>query len=160
MRLMTIGYEGLTVQQFFAVLLKNKVQTVVDVREMPISRKAGFSKAPLSLAASDYNMNYLHMVALGCPKEIRHDYRTDNDWTRYTRRFKAYLNTRKDSISELVELVKRERCCLVCFEADPKFCHRSFVAEKAAAIIGPSLIVAHLTAPIPEQVASLHPVLA
>ena len=157
MKLMTMGYEGITNQNFFAVLSKNKVQTIVDVRELPISRKAGFSKASLALAALNYKMHYVHMPALGCPKEIRHDYRADDNWTRYTRRFMPYLNTQKAAISELVELVSRERCCLVCFEADPNFCHRSFVAEKAAAVGGLSLAVVHLTAPAPEKVARLRP---
>lgn len=157
MKLMTMGYEGTTSRQFFALLLENKVQTIVDVRELPISRKAGFSKAALVLTASDYNMNYIHVPALGCPKEIRHDYRADDDWTRYTRRFMTYLNTQRVAINELVELVKRERCCLICFEADPNFCHRSFVAQRVATVVGSSFVVVHITALTPEKVANLHP---
>ena len=160
MRIMTMGYEGITSQQFFAVLLKNKVQTIIDVRELPLSRKAGFSKASLALTASDYNINYVHVLALGCPKEIRHDYRADGNWARYTRRFITYLNTQGVAINELVELVKQERCCLVCFEADPNFCHRSFIAERVVSIIGSSLDIVHLKAVAPEKVANLHPALA
>lgn len=160
MRIMTLGYEGVTSQQFFAVLLKNKVQTLVDVRELPLSRKAGFSKASLAQTASDYNIKYVHVPALGCPKEIRHDYRADDNWARYTRRFTTYLNTQEAAVRELIELAKREQCCLVCFEADPNFCHRSFIAEKAASISGSSLAVVHLKAAAPEKVAHLRPALA
>jgi hypothetical protein len=43
--LMTIGYEGMTQKDFPGVLQRCRVTTLVDVRELAISRKPGFSKA-------------------------------------------------------------------------------------------------------------------
>jgi len=160
MKIMTLGYEGATSQEFFDVLLKNRIQLIVDVRELPISHKVGFSKASLVKTASDYSMNYIHMPALGCPKRIRHDYRKDNDWVRYTRRFTAYLNTQNVALDELAELARLWRCCLVCFEAHPNFCHRIFVAQRVAASGGSPLVVVHLMFSAPEKVVTLHPALA
>ncbi|MBK6650144.1 MAG: DUF488 domain-containing protein [Betaproteobacteria bacterium] len=48
--LFTLGYEGLTIDAFIARLQAAQVKTVVDVRELPLSRKKGFSKTGLPQA--------------------------------------------------------------------------------------------------------------
>lgn len=152
MQLMTIGYEGLTSSEFFKLLLTNRVQTIIDVRELPLSRKPGFSKTVLSQAAMSHNLKYVHLSALGCPREIRHAYRADENWARYTKRFLAYLKTQNETVQALAVRVLSERCCLMCFEADPNFCHRSYVAGQIASITGSSLHVVHLHAKTQIQV--------
>ncbi|HEY6043223.1 MAG TPA: DUF488 domain-containing protein [Anaerolineae bacterium] len=147
MKLMTIGYEGLTSKEFFAILRANKVQKIIDVRELPLSHKPGFSKSALSLAAKTRKIAYVHVPELGTSREIRHDYHADHNWKRFARRFKASLNKHEEAVEELARLVTRERCCLVCFEADALQCHRSIVAERVAGVIGSSLTVMHLKAP-------------
>ncbi|TXT40925.1 MAG: hypothetical protein FD135_827 [Comamonadaceae bacterium] len=42
--LFTLGYEGLVIGAFIARLQAAQVKTVVDVHELPLSRKKGFSK--------------------------------------------------------------------------------------------------------------------
>lgn len=44
----------------------------------------------------------------------------------------------------LVTRAEAERCCLLCYEADPRECHRWFVAKRAAAMTGGALTIAHL----------------
>jgi len=44
MTIYTIGYEGIDIEQFFTLLSEHNIETVVDVRELPLSRKPGFSK--------------------------------------------------------------------------------------------------------------------
>ncbi len=144
MKLMTCGYEGLVPEQFFELLKANKVQTIVDVRELPISHKPGFAKSALAAGAAKHKLRYVHMPALGCPRDIRHDYRADRDWARYKKRFTAYLKTQKEAVQELADLAKRERCCLLCFEADAAYCHRSFVAQQVAGVVGKAMGVEHL----------------
>jgi uncharacterized protein (DUF488 family) len=143
MQLMTIGYEGSPTDQFFAELVKNRVQTLVDIRELPISRKPDFSKNALKQTASTHNINYIHIVELGCPKPIRHEYRATGDWATYTRQFKSYLKSQTGKLKELAELASQERCCLLCFEADPNFCHRTYVAE-AVVKLRPKTAIVHL----------------
>jgi uncharacterized protein (DUF488 family) len=135
MQLMTIGYEGCTLDPFLQVLTDHKIQTLVDVREFPISRKAGFSKTALSQACLQRNIYYIHLRSLGCPKPIRHDYRADKDWQRFTRRYLTYLATQETPLHDLAKRTQQERCCLLCFEADYRFCHRQFVAEKVIDVI-------------------------
>jgi uncharacterized protein (DUF488 family) len=75
MTVFTIGYEGLNVDTFMSLLAQHGIETVVDVRELPLSRKTGFSKKALTNALNPSGVEYVHMVNLGCPKPVRDRYR-------------------------------------------------------------------------------------
>ena len=129
MTIYTIGYEGIDIERFFMLLSEHGIETVVDVRELPLSRKPGFSKKVLASALNLSGLEYTHLADLGCPKPIRDRYRADADWRRYKEGFLKYLKTQKDAIEELATLAKTTNCALLCFEADFNFCHRSMVAD-------------------------------
>ena len=160
--LMTIGYEGMTQKDFLGVLKRCRVTMLVDVRELAISRKPGFAKVALSEALEQCGIKYEHLVDLGCPREIRHNYREDGDWSRYTRKYKAYLDTQEPTLMRLWNLMQDERCCLMCFEEDCNFCHRSFIAERVVRMADLPMRAQHLTGPMIGRVVRLDsgPVLA
>lgn len=145
MNLATIGYEGLNGTKFFDILLSNNIRRLIDIRELPLSRKPGFSKTALKERAGNVGIQYTHLGKLGCPRPIRHAYREDNDWNKYTRHFLEYLRSQDDEIENLLELISVERSCLLCFEADHLRCHRYYVAE-AVAQIAEDLKIIHLGA--------------
>lgn len=134
MTLMTIGYEGLDISTFLAALKANKVATLVDVRELPLSRKKGFSKSALAAAVEAAGISYLHVSELGCPREIRQAYYRDQDWSCYKKRFNAYLTRQGAALSALAAVAERSRTCLVCFEADYQSCHRSLITDALGAL--------------------------
>lgn len=142
--LFTFGYEGLDLEAFIKRAEAAGVRAVVDVRELPLSRKRGFSKVTFSKQLAAAGILYFHAPTLGCPKPIRDQYRLDGDWSSYTRSFLAYLETQADAIKELAVIARGSTVCLVCFEADPLRCHRSYVARAAHAAGAPA--VTHLTA--------------
>lgn len=142
--LYTFGYEGLDIDAFVARARAAGVQTIVDVRELPLSRKRGFSKTSFSEAFAKAGVAYLHAPTLGCPKEIRDRYKADGDWAAYTKAFLTYISTQTATTRELVKLSKATTACLVCFEADYTMCHRTYVARAARRHGG--LPVLHLTA--------------
>ncbi len=125
----TIGYEGLDVQSFVPLLVKYHVRTVVDIRELPLSRKPGFSKRSLADILKGAGLYYVHMGILGCPKPVRDGYERDGSWNCYTEGFLNYLNSQSEAVSELAQRAAETHCVLLCFEADYRFCHRSFVAD-------------------------------
>lgn len=129
MTVFTIGYEGLDIDDFVSLLAVHGIETVVDIRELPLSRKPGFSKKALANVLNLSGIGYVHMVELGCPRPVRDGYRADGDWKRYTKGFLNHLKMQKDAISSLVELVETSTCALLCYEADFNFCHRSMVAD-------------------------------
>ena len=131
MTIFTIGYEGLDVDAFILLLTEHGVETIVDVRELPLSRKPGFSKKALKQRLNLSGYDYVHMADLGCPKPIRDRYREDRSWKRYTDGFLKHLDKQKTAITQLAELAASSQCALLCYEADYNFCHRSMIANAA-----------------------------
>ena len=142
--LYTFGYEGLNIETYIDRLEQEGVRTVVDVRELPLSRKKGFSKNSLRDALAQKGIDYVHAPPLGCPKDVRDKYRLDGDWHRYTRGYLAHLRAQDASVRELARISSATTACLICFEADYTTCHRTYVARAAHLLGAPA--VKHLTA--------------
>lgn len=142
--LFTIGYEGLDIADFIKCLRDARIHVVVDVRELPLSRKKGFSKTALREQLAIAGIGYEHLPALGCPKSIRNQYRCDGDWTLYTQDFLAYLETQNASVRALAQQSRTTTACLLCFEADHSMCHRTYVARAARRFGAP--MIKHLNA--------------
>ncbi len=141
---MTIGYEGMNTEQFIHLLKTDDVQTVVDIRQLPLSRKRGFSKAALAAMVQFHGMRYVHIRALGTPKDIRNDYHESHDVIAFAARYKSYLDTQSEAVADLAELASKKRCCLLCVESDPNHWHRLFVAERVVSFPGLNMKVRHL----------------
>ena len=144
MSIYTVGYEGLDIGSFVARLKQVGVKTIVDVRQLPLSRKRGFSKKSFSQALALADIAYVHMPTLGCPKAIRDAYKQDPDWRKYSESFLAYLQMQEAAVRELAKISRATTACLVCFEADFNFCHRTYVA-RATRRFG-ATTVQHITA--------------
>jgi uncharacterized protein (DUF488 family) len=142
--LCTFGYEGLDIETFVARLKQVRVRAIVDVRELPLSRKRGFSKTAFARTLQGAGIGYSHVLALGCPRPIRDRYRRDNDWTAYTRAFLSHLRSQRATVRDLAAFARTMMVCLVCFEADYTLCHRTYVARAARLAGAPE--IQHLTA--------------
>ena len=153
MNIYTIGYEGTIVEALLDELDRHFVQTVIDVRYLPISRKAGFSKNALANLLDVRGIEYRHVKALGCPSIIRDRYKEDGDWSAYTRSFMQYLEMQEKVVEELLPVVESSSCCLLCFERDPDFCHRKYVAERLVERSATCLSMVSLYAPAARRVA-------
>lgn len=145
MELFTIGYEGSDIDQFLSVLFEAGVEKVVDVRELPLSRKPGFSKNRLLQRLESVGIGYEHVAALGCPKIIRNRYRIDHDWVRYSESFSRYLSLQGEPLEELARSSALTTSALLCFERDYRVCHRSMVATAVRSLN--DLITTHLEIP-------------
>jgi uncharacterized protein (DUF488 family) len=132
----TIGYEGASLEAFIARLTRGGVNLVVDVRDLPLSRKRGFSKVALSEALDSAGIGYHHIRELGCPKPIRDRYRADGNWERYTASFMQHLSQQKAAVEAVAQLCQGSSLALLCYESDPDRCHRTYVAQVAAEVAG------------------------
>jgi uncharacterized protein (DUF488 family) len=130
-RLVTVGYEGISLTAFLATLKAAGVTLVLDVRELPSSRRKGFSKSPLSQALSKIGIGYRHERALGAPRQMRHRLREDGDLRQYFSDFREYLAT-QDAILDGLAGQLSGCVALLCFERNPAECHRSVVAAALA----------------------------
>lgn len=132
-RFYTIGYEGADIESFVERLLTQGVTLLADVRQLPLSRKKGFSKRSLEAALRERGIRYAHLPALGDPKPGR-DAARDGDLPL----FKAiYTNHLKSdgaitALDVLKEHVAADVVCLMCFERDPASCHRTILAARLA----------------------------
>lgn len=142
--LCTVGYEGRVTDELIAMLIENEIDLVVDVRELPLSRKKGFSKSTLSASLDEVGVGYRHMRALGNPKHLRRALKTGLTFDEFADDFRAILAGQTDAIEELGSVAAEHRVCLLCFEADAERCHRSIVAERVAMFVGDSMQVVHL----------------
>jgi uncharacterized protein (DUF488 family) len=141
--LCTIGYEGYSAEEWLESLAANRVEIVVDVREMPLSRKPGFSKTRLAEMLRSKGIDYVHLRALGNPKAYRDRLRNGWDFVEFADEYRRILDAQPEALDALLALATHRRICLVCFEEDPAACHRSIVAEYVSES-QPELRVSHL----------------
>jgi uncharacterized protein (DUF488 family) len=144
--LLTIGYEQATVAKVIDELGGAKVDVVIDTRAVASSRKPGFSKNQLAAGLDERGIGYLHLQGLGTPKEGRIAARAGH-MDKLFRIYGRHLKTAKarEELDKLTALARSgKRLCLLCFERDPKQCHRQWIAEIIHARTGAK--VAHLAA--------------
>jgi uncharacterized protein (DUF488 family) len=126
----TIGYQAAGFGSFVGALRQAGIKMVIDVRDLPLSRRAGFSKNVLAASLAEENIGYVHLGKLGTPKEGRLALRS-GDYARFWAIYEARLQTPEAQmqLQQAADLARRQPSALLCFEADPAKCHRRRVAE-------------------------------
>ena len=144
--LVTLGYEGRSLEAYLNVLLKNSVTLLCDVRRNPLSRKYGFSKSTLSNACEGVGIRYEHLPELGIDSDERRDLKTQAD---YDALFVEYerksLPRQTEALAKIREWMQAgELVALTCYELLPEQCHRHCVAEALERSDGKRLTAIHL----------------
>lgn len=136
-RILTIGYEGKGVDDVIERLKAHGVTTLIDARDLPLSRKKGLSKKGLAARCEGEGIGYVHARELGNPKHIRKSGASHAEMMAMYRDHLAALDPHT-TLARTAEIVQTpgELACLLCYEADPATCHRTAVAEAVAAYIG------------------------
>lgn len=130
---LTIGYEGATIEDFVATLKIADVQVLIDIRDVPVSRKRGFSKKALTAILESAGLEYVHLRDLGDPKPGREAAKR-GDMKAFQRIFRAHMEgmDAQEALAQALDITARARACLLCFERDHSSCHRAIVAEEMA----------------------------
>ncbi len=129
--LFTIGYEGISLEEYLNRLVKNGVKLLVDVRYNPLSMKYGFSKNQLKKYCESLGISYEHLPEVGIQSDQRQELNTQSD---YDKLFALY---RKNNLTQTIThqqqilnlLKQHKRIALTCFEANICQCHRKHLAE-------------------------------
>jgi len=87
----TIGYEQSSIRRFLSLLRSHEVEIVIDVRQIPLSRKPGFSKYHLSTTLENAGIEYHHVVNLGAPKRLRERLHNGGSWWQYSKGYNLVL---------------------------------------------------------------------
>jgi uncharacterized protein (DUF488 family) len=142
--LFTVGYERRSVAELVDALAAAGVERVVDVRELPLSRRAGFSKTPLAAALAEAGIGYEHVRALGNPKAIRDRFRS-GDLDAGLLEYRGHLlNAASEELAALADsLDAGPVSCLLCLEHEHTACHRGVIADELTEL-RPGLVVVHL----------------
>lgn len=127
LRILTIGYEGASVEDFLATLKAAGVTTLLDIREFAGSRRKGFAKTALREHLARVGIGYRHEPALGSPRDLRHRLREDGRYERFFRDFERYLGSQQPLLKQLAQELSGS-VALLCYERNHHECHRKSVA--------------------------------
>jgi uncharacterized protein (DUF488 family) len=129
--LFTIGYEGISLEEYLVRLLKNDVKVLVDVRNNPLSMKYGFSKSQLKKYCGSLGIEYVHIPEVGIQGDQRQELNTQSDYDKlfavYRKNNLTHTITQQQQILNLLK--QHKRIALTCFEANICQCHRKHLAE-------------------------------
>lgn len=128
MTIFTIGYEGATVDEVIAALEKAGVEQLIDVRQLPLSRRPGFSKSSLAAALAERGIGYVHLKSLGTPKPGR-DAAKKGDRATLEAVYAGQLELpeAQAEAARMRALAAEKVSALLCFERDPGMCHRTLL---------------------------------
>lgn len=144
--LFTIGYEGISLEDYLNHLIQNDVKVLVDVRKNPLSMKFGFSKTQLNNYCENVNIQYVHIPEVGIQSELRQELNSQEDYDKLFRMYvKTSLTSTKAQQEQILELLKeRKRIALTCFEANICQCHRKHLAEAITELPGWNFQLKHI----------------
>ena len=140
----TIGYEGDTIAIFLKRLKKARIRALIDIRELPLSRKLGFSKNALAHNVAAVGIEYFSFRELGSPSHLRKKMRKDKDYGYFLREYRKYARTQKAALREVLAIVTKKRSALLCFEKSAEHCHRKVAAEELQKLSRRKLTVKNL----------------
>jgi len=131
--LYTIGYEGISQEEYLNRLIQNDVKVLCDVRRNSKSMKFGFSKSQLKTACESLNIEYTHIPELGIKSSKRKSLNSQCDYDALFSDYRETLkyNTKVKAINQILELLKKnDRIAITCFEANIHQCHRKHLANR------------------------------
>jgi uncharacterized protein (DUF488 family) len=129
--LFTIGYEGISLEEYLNKLIVNNIKVLCDVRKNPLSMKFGFNKSQLQKACEGVGIEYIHIPQLGINSDKRQELQTQSDYDQLFLMYRNDILTNTNDYQEkIIALLKeKKRVALTCFEANIFQCHRKHLAD-------------------------------
>lgn len=119
-RVLSLGYEGRSIEDFVAILVTAGVRKLIDVREVALSRRAEYRKASLERSLSRVGIEYQHLREAGNP------YRDGKaNLERCLGAYRRYLERNPEVIDSIADLIKDAPTAVLCYEREHSACHRS-----------------------------------
>jgi uncharacterized protein (DUF488 family) len=144
--LFTIGYEGISLEEYINKLIINGVKVLCDVRRNPYSMKYGFCKSQLQKECNAMGIEYVHIPEVGIDSDKRQELRTQADYDKLFIYYKTDIL--KKELAKQKEilglLVCKKRIALTCFEANICQCHRKHLAESISRLDGFNYEIRHI----------------
>jgi uncharacterized protein (DUF488 family) len=143
----TIGHSTRSLASLLALLRAHGVASVVDVRRFPHSRRhPHFDAAALARDLPAADVAYAHVPGLGGYRRPRADSLNTGVREPAFRGYADYMQTDEFAahLAALLEVAAVTPTAIMCAEAVPQHCHRSFIAD---ALVARGLDVRHIVDP-------------
>jgi uncharacterized protein (DUF488 family) len=131
--LYTIGHSTRTLEELIAVLRAHAIDTLVDIRSFPMSRRLPyFNRESLEEALPVAGIRYIWMKALGgYRKKIRDDSPNLALRSASFRNYADYMLTPEfeEAIAQLIQTAEQSRTAYMCAERVWFHCHRMLVSD-------------------------------
>ncbi|OJT94862.1 MAG: DNA repair protein [Alphaproteobacteria bacterium 65-7] len=135
----TVGHSNHSFEAFVGLLKAPRVQRVVDVRKMPMSRaNPQFNKDTLPGALAGFQISYTHIAALGGLRGKTPGLPPDVNGFWENKSFRNYADYAlsepfREGLERLIEEGRERRCAIMCSEAVWWRCHRRLIADNLIA---------------------------
>ena len=130
MKLYTIGFTKKSAEEFFNLLIKNKINTVIDIRRNNKSQLAGFTKKnDLKFFLKKIaDIKYIHLIKFAPSEILLKDYRSKHlNWAQFEKKYFEQIEIYENW--ENFDNDVLQNGCLLCSESSPNNCHRKLLAE-------------------------------
>jgi uncharacterized protein (DUF488 family) len=127
----TIGFTKKNAKKFFSLLIKSKIEQLIDVRIRNRSQLSGFAKRDDLKYFLDQLLEaeYQHEPELAPTEELLDNWRDDKiSWETYEQRFVNLMSDREIEKRLDRELFSKPTV-LLCSEHKPSHCHRRLIVE-------------------------------
>ncbi|MEK6798836.1 MAG: DUF488 domain-containing protein [Planctomycetota bacterium] len=138
-KIFTIGHSVIPPQRFIEILKTAGIETLVDVRSTPYSRRVPHAnRENLQPTITREGIEYLYLGDYlgGMPRDpalLGPDGRADDEKVAASTPF-------RDAIEHLIARARKSRVCMMCAEEDPAYCHRTRLIAPALLERGCSLL--------------------
>jgi uncharacterized protein (DUF488 family) len=148
----TIGYERARIEDFVRTLREAGIATLLDIRARAWSRRSDYAQRRFAAALEAAGIGYRHIPALGSPDAARQAAKA-GDEDGFERHYRAQLATpaAQSALAEVLAVAGDAPVCLMCYERDPRDCHRQFTAAALEAMGGPAPRHLFVAAPPPAD---------
>lgn len=128
----TIGYQGISIDEYLRRLLKADIDILIDVRKKPRSMKFDFNANRLGEYLKKVSISYMGIPDLGIPANLRQGLNSD---AAYQKLFELYdskiLPFQARHLNKITAFIHQgHHVALTCFERNYNHCHRHRIAEK------------------------------
>lgn len=128
----TLGHSTHTLEEFVALLQSFQIETLIDVRRLPGSRKfPHYDKEALAISMPKNDIQYLHLKDLGGRRKTSKDSKNTAWRLASFRGYADYMETTefKQGVKQLEEIGETGRTAFMCAEAVWWSCHRSLISD-------------------------------
>jgi uncharacterized protein (DUF488 family) len=128
----TIGFTGKSAEEFFTILVKNKVKRLIDIRLNNKSQLAGFSNIKhLPYFLKLHNIEYFYLPEFAPTEELLSGYKIKKlSWNDYEILYNKIMKER--DIIKKIDKDFLDNSVLLCSEPVADNCHRRLLAEMIA----------------------------